>query len=69
MKKKKMMKKKKKSFPDVSGDGKITKKDILMARGVIPKTKNGMKKKRKWTIMMEKRRRRRRKNLLNDHWN
>ena len=39
--------KKKKSFPDVSGDGKITKKDILMARGVIPKTKNGMKKKRK----------------------
>ena len=48
MKKKKMkMKKKKKSFPDVSGDGKITKKDILMARGVIPKPKNGMKKKRK----------------------
>ena len=47
MKKKKMMKKKKKSFPDVSGDGKITKKDILMARGVIPKTKNDMKKKRK----------------------
>jgi hypothetical protein len=43
---KKTMKKKKKSFPDVSGDGKITKKDILMARGVIPKTKkkkNGKK--------------------------
>ena len=39
MKKKKMMKKKKKSFPDVSGDGKITKKDILMARGVIKKPK------------------------------
>ena len=39
--------KKKKSFPDVSGDGKITKKDILMARGVIPKSKNGKKKKRK----------------------
>ena len=39
MKKKKMKVKKKKSFPDVSGDGKITKKDILMARGVIPKTK------------------------------
>ena len=37
MKKKKMKMKKKKSFPDVSGDGKITKKDILMARGVIPK--------------------------------
>ncbi len=47
MKKKKMKMKMKKSFPDVSGDGKITKKDILMARGVIPKTKNGMKKKRK----------------------
>ena len=42
MKKKKMMKKKKKSFPDVAGEGKITKKDILMARGVIKKP--GMKK-------------------------
>jgi hypothetical protein len=31
--------KSKKSFPDMSGDGKITKKDILMARGVIKKTK------------------------------
>ena len=49
MKKKKMKMKKKKSFPDVSGDGKITKKDILMARGVIPKPKNGMKKKKKMT--------------------
>jgi len=28
--------KKKKSFPDMSGDGKITKKDILIAKGVIP---------------------------------
>ena len=36
--------KKKKSFPDVSGDGKVTKKDILMARGVIKKP---MKKKKK----------------------
>ena len=26
-------------FPDHSGDGKITQKDILMAKGVIPKTK------------------------------
>ena len=43
MKKKKMMKKKKKSFPDMSGDGKITKKDILMARGVIPKPKKKRK--------------------------
>ena len=27
--------KKKKKFPDLSGDGKVTKKDILIARGVI----------------------------------
>ena len=31
--------KKKSKFPDHSGDGKITKKDILMAKGVIPKKK------------------------------
>ena len=42
MKKKKMKVKKKKSFPDMSGDGKVTKKDILIARGVIKKP--GMKK-------------------------
>ena len=30
---------KKGSFPDHSGDGKITQKDILMAKGVIPKPK------------------------------
>jgi len=36
----KAIKKKIKSkFPDHSGDGKITQKDILMAKGVIPKTK------------------------------
>ena len=34
---------KKGSFPDMSGDGKITKKDILIARGVIKKP--GKKKK------------------------
>ena len=33
------MKKGGKAFPDHSGDGKITQKDILMAKGVIPKTK------------------------------
>ena len=33
---------KKKKFPDLSGDGKVTKKDILMAKGVIKKPK-GMK--------------------------
>ena len=46
IKKKKMKVKKKKSFPDVSGDGKKTKKDILMARGVIKKPggkRNGKK--------------------------
>ena len=46
MKKKKMKVKKKKSFPDMSGDGKVTKKDILIARGVIKKPwmkKNGKK--------------------------
>ena len=38
------MKKKNKSktFPDMSGDGKVTLKDVLMARGVIKK-KNGKK--------------------------
>ena len=34
---------KKGSFPDHSGDGKITEKDILMAKGVIPKTKSKKK--------------------------
>lgn len=28
-----------KKFPDTSGDGKVTKKDILIAKGVIPKKK------------------------------
>ena len=32
------MPKKNKKFPDLSGDGKVTKKDILMGRGVIKKT-------------------------------
>lgn len=35
----------KKSFPDMSGDGKVTKKDILMARGVIKKKSSAKKKK------------------------
>ena len=29
-------------FPDLSGDGKITKKDILMGRGVIKKARGGV---------------------------
>jgi DnaJ-class molecular chaperone len=32
-------KKAKSKFPDMSGDGKVTKKDVLMAKGVIPKKK------------------------------
>ena len=31
--------KKTKSFPDINKDGKVTKKDILMAKGVITKKK------------------------------
>ena len=38
--------KKKSKFPDHSGDGKITKKDILMAKGIIPKKKKMKTKKR-----------------------
>jgi|TARA_R100000231_G_scaffold101531_1_gene75512 hypothetical protein len=39
--------KKKKKFPDLSGDGKVTMKDILMGRGVIKKKKGGKVKKKK----------------------
>lgn len=28
-----------KKFPDVSGDGKVTMKDVLIAKGVIPNKK------------------------------
>ena len=35
---------KKKKFPDLSGDGKVTMKDILMGRGIIKKTKKKTKK-------------------------
>jgi hypothetical protein len=37
--------KKKKSFPDLSGDGKTTFKDILIGRGIIKKKKKKTKKK------------------------
>ena len=40
---KKVEKKNGKKFPDHSGDGKITQKDILMAKGVIPKPKSKKK--------------------------
>jgi len=39
--------KKKKKFPDLSGDGKVTKKDILMAKGVIKKKKTKKKAKKR----------------------
>jgi len=39
--------KKRKKFPDMSGDGKVTKKDILIAKGVIKKGKKKKKKKKK----------------------
>ena len=32
----------KKKFPDLSGDGKVTKKDILIGRGVIKKKAGGL---------------------------
>ena len=34
--------KKKKQFPDLSNDGKVTKKDILIGRGVIKKKDGGV---------------------------
>ena len=37
----KMKKKDGGAFPDLSGDGKVTKKDILIGRGVIEKKKRG----------------------------
>ena len=42
------------SFPDFSGDGKTTMKDILMGRGVIPKPKNKKKIAKKIKTPMEK---------------
>ena len=34
------------SFPDMSGDGKVTKKDILIGKGILPKPKGGTPKAR-----------------------
>ena len=34
----------KKKFPDLDGDGKITKKDVLIGRGVLKKKKTTKKK-------------------------
>ena len=38
------MKMKKKKFPDLSKDGKVTMKDVLIAKGVIKKKKGKSKK-------------------------
>ena len=35
------MTKKKSKFPDLSGDGKVTQKDILMGKGVVKKRNGG----------------------------
>lgn len=39
---KKVAKKSGKAFPDMNKDGKVTKKDVLLAKGVMP-AKPGMK--------------------------
>jgi len=56
-------KKKKSKFPDHSGDGKITKKDILMAKGVIPKKKQGFKDRKDESIAMRVKKKRTAKQL------
>ena len=43
-----------KKFPDLSGDGKVTMKDVLMGRGVIKKKKPKKKGKKKWTLKKQK---------------
>ena len=40
------MMEKKSKFPDLSGDGKVTQKDILMGKGVVKKKNGGMMKKK-----------------------
>jgi len=55
--------KKKNKFPDHSGDGKITKKDILMAKGVIPKKKQGYKDRKDESIAMRIKKKRTKKQL------
>jgi len=57
------VKKKKSKFPDHSGDGKITKKDVLMAKGVIPKKKQGYKDRKDESIAMRVKKKRTAKQL------
>ena len=35
------------NFPDLSGDGKVTQKDILMGRGAVKKASGGAQRKKK----------------------
>ena len=44
------MMKKKSKFPDLSGDGKVTQKDILMGKGVVKKQNGGMMKKKGFSV-------------------
>ena len=56
MMKRPMMKKGGRSkFPDLSGDGKITQKDILMGKGVIKMKKGGIVKKKSSRTRIAKR--------------
>ena len=48
---------------DLSGDGKITKKDVLMAKGVIPKKKQGYKDRKDESIAMRIKKKRTKKQL------
>jgi|TARA_R100000963_G_C4550002_1_gene43359 hypothetical protein len=36
----------KQKFPDLSGDGKVTRKDILIGRGILPGLKQRINKKK-----------------------
>ena len=44
----------KKKFPDLTGDGKVTKADILKGRGASKKKKKKVKKNNGWTRFIRK---------------
>jgi hypothetical protein len=44
------MMEKKSKFPDLSGDGEVTQKDILMGKGVVKKQNGGMMKKKGYAV-------------------
>ena len=41
------------AFPDLSGDGKVTQKDILIGRGVIDKDDGGSRNAARWNILRQ----------------